>query len=186
MLGKTLSPKVVHRTDGAEASSTPAFAEGAGTASGPATWHSRGVTAFALVLVGMLAPLAVVLVGWVLARCRRHQPVGEWWGVAAGLTAMFLLASALAIAGWALPDALDRLPAEERKAVGPALAASPGCGLMPFARVVHVEVVREPNRALVLRYSCGLTHLGIPRFSSEARCADGEWKGPGPSSAGRC
>lgn len=121
------------------------------------------MTGLAFFVVALVAPLAVVFIGWVFVR-RRHQTVREWLGVAAALAAMFLVASVLAIAGWALPDALDRLPADEREAVGPALAASPGCGLLPFARVVQVEVVQAPNRRLVLRYSCGLKHLGVPPF----------------------
>lgn len=143
------------------------------------------MTALALFVVLMLAPLAVVLITWVLVR-RRHQPVGEWLGVAATLAAMFLVSSVLAIAGWALPDALDRLPAAEREEVGPAVARSTRCGFLPFARVMEIEVVHPPSGRSVLRYSCGLTHFGLLRLSTETMCADGQWRGSGGNSAGRC
>lgn len=144
------------------------------------------VTGLALFVVALLAPFAAVFIGWVLVRRRRHQAVGECLGVAAALAAMFLVTSVLAIAGWALPDALDRLPADEREAVGPAVAGSTRCGLLPFARVVEIEVVQDPSGRSVLRYSCGLTHFGLLRLSKESRCADRQWTGSGGSSAGRC
>jgi hypothetical protein len=92
---------------------------------------------------------------------------------------LFLVGSVFAVAGWALPDAFDQLAANEREAVGPALAASPECGMVPFARVLRVEVRESPGHGLTLRYTCGVTHLGLPRFSNEATCAEGSWWGPG-------
>lgn len=147
------------------------------------------MTAFALVALAFLGPVAAVFLGWVLTRWRRHQRVGEWLGLGAGLAGAFLLVSALAIAGWALPDALDRLPAEERDALGPALAAAPECRVLPFARVLAVEIDRTPEGLVVLRYRCGLTHFGYPSSANEARCVESEWHGPGLMqqwSAGTC
>ena len=109
--------------------------------------------------------------------------------VAAAASGVFLLLAALAVAGWAAPDAFDRLSAPERRAIGPALAATPECGTLPFARVVDVTVTRSAKGGLVLRYSCGLTPVGRPRFTNEAHCVDGQWTGPGfrdPWSAGNC
>ena len=148
-----------------------------------------GVTPFALFATAILTPVAVVVVASALVRRRRAQAVGRWRAVGAALSALFLVGSGLALAGWALPDAYDRLPASERRAIGPALDATPACGMLPFARVLRVEVRRSSPQAPTLHYTCGLTHLGLPRFSNQATCADGTWRGPGLRdqwNAGRC
>jgi hypothetical protein len=141
------------------------------------------VTAFALLVTIMLAPVAVVLVMVAVSRRRRGQVVGRWRAAGAASSAVFLVGAVLAAAGWVMPDAFDRLSASERRAIGPALEASPECGLVPFSRVLSVEVRRSPGHGPTLRFTCGLTHLGLPRFSNEAICADGNWVGPGVRNA---
>lgn len=137
------------------------------------------MTPFALFATAMLSPLAVVLVASAMSRRRRGQAVGRSRAAGAVVSGLFLVGSALTVAGWALPDAFDRLPANEREAIGPALDASPECGMVPLARVLSVEVRESPEQGPTLRYTCGVTHLGLPRFSNEATCADGNWWGPG-------
>ena len=147
------------------------------------------MTPYAVFAAAMLAPVAVVMLVVAVVRQRRHERAGPWRVVLAVASGVFLLLAGLAIAGWAAPDAFDRLSVEERRAVGPALAASPECGILPFARVVDVSVAQTAERGLVLRYSCGLTPVGLPRFTNEAHCADGQWTGPGLReqwSAGSC
>lgn len=137
------------------------------------------MTPYALFATAMLAPVAFVLVGAAVSRRRRGQAVGRWRAAGAAVSGLFLVGSVLAVAGWALPDAFDRLPATEREAIGPALDATPECGMVPFARVLRVEVRDSPEQGPTLRYTCGVTHLGVPRFSNEATCGDGTWWGPG-------
>lgn len=147
------------------------------------------MTPYAVFALAMLAPVAVVMLGVAVVRRRRNERLGSWRAGPAVASGVFLLMSGLAVAGWATPDAFDRLPALQRRALGPALAASPECGMLPFARVVDVSVSRTAEGGLVLRYSCGLTPVGLPRFTNEAHCADGQWIGPGVRdqwSAGSC
>lgn len=137
------------------------------------------MTPYALFATAMFAPVAVVLVASAVSRRRRGQVVGRWRAAGAAVSGLFLVGAVFAIAGWALPDAFNRLPASERRAIGPALDASPECGMVPFARVLDVEVRESVEQGLTLRYTCGITHLGLPRFSNEATCGDGTWWGPG-------
>lgn len=147
------------------------------------------VTPYALFGVAMTSPLAVWALAAALVRRRAARRVGRLLRLAAVGAATFLVVSALLLAGWAQPDALDELPPERRAALEPAVRASPQCGLVPFARVAEVEVIESPTGDRVLRFRCGLTPWAVPRLTGEATCADGRWQVPGlreTASAGRC
>jgi hypothetical protein len=147
------------------------------------------VTPYALFAIAVLAPVAVVVAASTVSRRRRGRVVERWRTAGAIASELFLFSAVLAVAGWALPDALDRLPVSERRAIGPALEATPECGLLPFARVMAVEVRQSPDHGPTLHYTCGVSHLGFPRYANEATCAGGAWRGPGLRdswSAGSC
>lgn len=151
---------------------------------------AAAVTPYALFFVAMTAPVAVVLVVRGVASCRGGNAGGRGRTVVALAAGAFLLCSAFAVAGWAIPDAFDALPPEQRASVGPALAASPECGQLPFARVLEIEVVRASgDSGPVLQYVCGITPFGVARFGNQAECGEGGWRVPGVldhSYAGAC
>lgn len=142
------------------------------------------MTPYAIYFVAMLAPWAIVAVIAAIHRGRKGEIVGRGRGAVAGLSAAFLVCCGWLILGWALPDALDDLPADQQTSVGGALGSSPSCGMLPFARVLEVEVAENE-----LSFTCGLTPFGWPRFSSEGQCAEGTWQVPGilgPTGSGNC
>lgn len=137
------------------------------------------MTPYALFVLALTAPVAVVLVVRGVASWR-GGPGGRGRAVVALYAVAFLLCSGFAVAGWAMPDAFDALPPEQRASVGPALAASPECGQLPFARVLEIEVVRASGGSGPrLRYVCGITPFGVAQFGNQAECGDGVWSVPG-------
>jgi hypothetical protein len=136
-------------------------------------------TAFGLFAMAFLVPLAAGSL-WYLARERARGQVVRFMRLVLWLSVTFLVGSGLVLAGWLWPDEYDRLTAEERRAIGPALRSSWECGTVPFARVVDVSINRTPGRQVVLKYTCGVTPFGLPRFHNEATCGSaGLWHVPG-------
>lgn len=138
---------------------------------------------WSLVAIVAVAGLAVVpvwaLIGAAALRVRDGR-AGPWCLGLTGAALTALVWWGLAVVGAAAPDALDRLPDIERAALAPALAASPQCGTLPLTRVLRVDVRAEAGRGKTISFTCGLTHLGLPRFSGRAQCAEGgRWSGGG-------
>jgi hypothetical protein len=126
----------------------------------------NGATIFGILVLLFLAPAAGMVVGWTVVRARAGDR-RPWRTALAVGASLFLFLSTLVVLGWAIPDAGDDLSAVERAALDSSLE----CGAMPFARVIAAERVDDR-----LRYTCGLTPFGIPRFSGEADCSDGSWR----------
>lgn len=110
-----------------------------------------------------------------LARWRRGD---TWLGATliAVATAWFGF-MILAVLGAVLPDALDRLPEQERRRVVGAVHGGATCGNdWPLTRVTHVAVHNDGG---TVEWRCAWTILGKPAWSGHADCIDGKWIGTG-------
>ena len=136
---------------------------------------SLAVTAVARLALVVAVPAALMIMVAGIKLRSRPSPTGPMWLAAAGASAVF---TAAVVAGWALPDAHDRLPIRERRSVREALAASPACEF-PFSRVLDIKVSGHRTGAFRVTFTCGLTHLGIPRLKGSADCQEGQWSGAG-------